>query len=255
MKSCPSSNLFGIPLNPPIRRIQDCCWPLPLPYFGPYASASLNIDSGLGRWADFLFVTASALIGIPLLAFAIAAALALLRMLPGLLSGFLIATAVFVSLLWFKTPGYLGLIFAAVLLLVECALGASLTAIYRGALHHPSIAKRALTWLLCSCRWRRTSSYSKRCIAMASMMNCWRQNKPKLRFLHRLPWLTPQSPARTLSKLSTTAAATACGVLSSVLQSQFVPIQSTPPRFLRTSMDGKPRSGSGTGVSVWTSSH
>jgi hypothetical protein len=93
--------------------------------------AGLNLDSGFGLFADFLFAIAVAAVGIPLAA--------LLRFL----TGFFSACGLFVSLLWFDIVG--GLL-AGVLLFVECALGATLATIVRGGLHQAAAARRIVTW-------------------------------------------------------------------------------------------------------------
>jgi hypothetical protein len=99
---------------------------------------ALNLQSGFGLWADFLFAFSIALIGVPLAALLMAGLLALLRLLPRLLTGFLLAAGLFISLLWFDTEGW---VLAALLLLVECLLGASLF-----HLRHPSLWKRSAAW-------------------------------------------------------------------------------------------------------------
>jgi len=83
----------------------------------------LNLHSGFGLFADLLFAFSLVLIGVPIAALLIAGLLALLRFLPRLLTGFLVAAFLFVSLLWFETEGW---VLAALLLTVECLLGASL---------------------------------------------------------------------------------------------------------------------------------
>lgn len=101
-----------------------------------------NLNSGFGWVADALFAAVVVLIGIPLLALVIAVLLALLRLLPPLFVGFLIAAGVLVSLLWFSRAGAL---MAALLLLVECALGWALASIVRSRSLGASIAKRIST--------------------------------------------------------------------------------------------------------------
>ncbi len=105
--------------------------------------AGLNLESGFGLWADFLFAVVVAALGIPLAALLIALILALLRPLPRFLTGFFLACGLFVSLLWFDAIGGL---FAGLLLLVECALGATLATILRGGLNQAPVAKRIATW-------------------------------------------------------------------------------------------------------------
>jgi dienelactone hydrolase len=83
----------------------------------------LNLQSGFGLFADLLFAFSIALIGVPIAALLIAGLLALLRKLPRLLTGFLVAAGLFISLLWFETEGW---VLAALLLLTECLLGTSL---------------------------------------------------------------------------------------------------------------------------------
>jgi hypothetical protein len=99
----------------------------------------MSLESGFGRFADFLFAVLLALVGIPLATLCVAILLALLRMLPQVLSGFLAAAAVFVALLWYDA---LGLLLAALLLLVECSLGAALAILVGGGWRTSGIAKR-----------------------------------------------------------------------------------------------------------------
>jgi acetyl esterase/lipase len=99
---------------------------------------ALNLESGFGLAADFLIAFSIALMGVPIAALLIAGILALLRLLPRLLAGFLLAAGLFISLLWFQMEGW---VLSALLLLVECLLGASL---FR--LRHPSLVKRMAAW-------------------------------------------------------------------------------------------------------------
>jgi dienelactone hydrolase len=105
--------------------------------------AGFNIESGFGLFADFLFAFVVAALGIPLAALLVALILALLRPLPRILTGFFVACGLFISLLWLDTTGAS---FAALLLFVECALGATLATIVRGGLRDAPAAKRIVTW-------------------------------------------------------------------------------------------------------------
>jgi dienelactone hydrolase len=98
----------------------------------------LNLHSGFGLFADLLFAFLIALIGVPIAALLIAGILALLRLLPRLLTGFLVAVFLFISLLWFQAEGW---VLAALLLLTECLLGASLF-----HLRDQSLWKRIAAW-------------------------------------------------------------------------------------------------------------
>lgn len=100
----------------------------------------MNLQSGFGVGIDLLFAFGVALIGIPCAALLIAALLALLRLPPRLLAGFLVGCCAFVSLLWVNEPGPL---FAVLLVLVECTLGGSLFVILRG---YGGRTKRVLAW-------------------------------------------------------------------------------------------------------------
>jgi len=105
--------------------------------------AALTIESGFGLWADFTFAALVAMVGIPLAALLVALVLWILRPLPRLSTGFFVAAAAFISLLWMDTPGRL---FAVLLLFVECCLGATLWTILLGGLKDATLPKRVATW-------------------------------------------------------------------------------------------------------------
>ena len=97
---------------------------------------ALNLKLGFGIAVDLAIAIAIAVIGIPLVAFCAALVMLLLRKLPLLLSGFVLGSFVFLSLLWRNPIGY-GL--ALVLVLVEGTLGASLATLLFG--HFKSLAR------------------------------------------------------------------------------------------------------------------
>jgi hypothetical protein len=101
-----------------------------------------NVRLGFGIWADFLFAFAVAAIGIPLVALLVALLLTILRRLPRLLSGFVVGSLLFIALVWFRS---FGLWVGAVLLIVECSLGAAIATMALGGLHNTGLAKRIVT--------------------------------------------------------------------------------------------------------------
>jgi dienelactone hydrolase len=102
----------------------------------------LNVKSGFGLWADFLFVSVIAALGIPLIALVIALLLTIFRRLPRLLSGFFVGAFLAISLLWQSSYGYWT---SALLLILECMFGAAAATLLFGGLRHGSPAKRMIT--------------------------------------------------------------------------------------------------------------
>jgi dienelactone hydrolase len=102
----------------------------------------LNVKSGFGLWADFLFAFVIAALGIPLVALVVALLLTVFRHLPRLLSGFFVGAFLAISLLWQSPYGYWT---SALLLILECVLGAAVATLLFGGLRHASRAKCILT--------------------------------------------------------------------------------------------------------------
>jgi hypothetical protein len=101
-----------------------------------------NLKSGFGLWVDLSFLFAAAAIGLPLVAIAVALALTLLRKIPRLAAGVLVAVMVLLALPWLNAWGYL---LGAVVLLIECTLGASVATVLLGGLRYAALGKKALT--------------------------------------------------------------------------------------------------------------
>jgi dienelactone hydrolase len=105
----------------------------------------INLKSGFGLWADLLFTLLVAALGIPVVTLAVALLLTIFRRLPRLYSGFLIAAFVLVAQLWRAPVGYWA---SAVLLSVECTLGAAVATIVLGGFRRAAATKRVVTILV-----------------------------------------------------------------------------------------------------------
>jgi hypothetical protein len=105
----------------------------------------LNVHSGFGLWADLLFVFVVAGLGIPLVALGAALLLTIFRHLPRLLCGFFVGVFLAISLLWRSSYGYWT---SALLLVLECMLGAALATLLLGGIRQASLAKRIITIVL-----------------------------------------------------------------------------------------------------------
>ncbi len=102
----------------------------------------LNLKTGFGVWVDLCFVFVAAAIGLPLVAAVVALLLTLLRLIPRLGAGVLVAVVLLLALPWLNAWGYL---VGAVLVLIECALGASVATVLLGGLRYAALGKKAIT--------------------------------------------------------------------------------------------------------------
>jgi len=103
----------------------------------------INLKSGFGLWVDLAFLFAAAAVGLPLVAVAVALLLTLLRQIPRLVTSVAAAVIVLLALPWLNAWGYL---LGATLLLVECALGASVATVLLGGLRYAALGKKVLTF-------------------------------------------------------------------------------------------------------------
>src|ERR1700760_2392368 len=103
---------------------------------------ALNVKSGFGLLADFLFAIVIAALGVPLAALVVALLLTILRHAPRLLTGFFTAAFLGISLIWRSAYGYWT---TGLLLFMACSLGAALAVILLGGLRHASRPKRIST--------------------------------------------------------------------------------------------------------------
>ena len=101
-----------------------------------------SLKSGFGLWVDLSLLFAAAAIGLPLVAVAVGLVLTLLRKIPRLGAGVLVAVLVLLALPWLNTWGYA---VAAGVLLIECTLGASVATVLLGGLRYAALGKKALT--------------------------------------------------------------------------------------------------------------
>ncbi len=103
----------------------------------------LNLKSGFGLWADLCFVFVAAAVGLPLVAAGVALLLTILRPIPRLGAGVLVAVMLLLSLPWLNAWGYL---VGAVLVLIQCALGASVATVLLGGLRYAAVGKKIITF-------------------------------------------------------------------------------------------------------------
>src|SRR5438445_10337832 len=101
---------------------RGAAWAALVLVMGAAIVGAIDLRLGYGVWANVLFACFVAVLGIPIVALATALLLTIFRKLPRLLTGFLVGAFLYLTaLFWFD---WLGFATAAVLLLVECALGA-----------------------------------------------------------------------------------------------------------------------------------
>src|SRR5580658_1393222 len=104
----------------------------------------IYLESGFGRWIDFLFAFAVAALGIPLIAILVASLLTLLRKLPRLATGFVLGGGIFIALAF----GPIGSVFAPVVTLIEVVLGATLATFLFGHFPQAALSKKIITAVL-----------------------------------------------------------------------------------------------------------
>ena len=102
------------------------------------------IHSGFGLWIDLLFAALVAAMGIPLVALLFALISTTFRSLPRLLTGFFVGVFLLLASLWMADTT--GLVMGALVLFIECALGATLATILLGGLRQAHLSKKILTW-------------------------------------------------------------------------------------------------------------
>jgi hypothetical protein len=105
--------------------------------------ASLNLKSGFGLWLDLCFVFAAAVVGLPLIATVVALLLTILRLIPRLGAGVLVAVMLLLALPWLNAWGYL---VGAIVVLIECTLGASVATVLLGGLRYAALGKKVITF-------------------------------------------------------------------------------------------------------------
>ncbi len=108
----------------------------------------VDLKLGFGLGLDLLFAFLIALIGIPLAALIVALLFTIVRHLPRFASGIFIGAFVFISLLWIPP---LGLVMAAVLLVIEGALGATIATFWKGRFLDAGRSKKIVTVAVCVC--------------------------------------------------------------------------------------------------------
>lgn len=110
------------------------------------ATGGLLIHSGFGVSIDLLFAAIVAAIGIPLVALLTLLLLTVFRSLPRLLTGLFIAVFLLIACLWGVDS--VGLSMGALVLFAECALGATLAAIFSGSLRHAHLSRKIITYAI-----------------------------------------------------------------------------------------------------------
>src|ERR1700722_1591983 len=106
----------------------------------------IYLQSGFGLAVDIAFPLPIAVLGIPLVALAVWLLLTILHKLPRFFSGFLIGICVLVGLAFF--PQF-GIPLGAILLLIECTLGATLATLLAGHFREAHLSKKIITITLC----------------------------------------------------------------------------------------------------------
>jgi hypothetical protein len=106
----------------------------------------IYLKSGFGRPIDISFALLVAALGVPLVALAVWLLLTILRRLPRFFTGILIGACLLVGLAF---PAQLGIPFGAILLLIECTLGATLATILFGHFREAHLSKKIITIALC----------------------------------------------------------------------------------------------------------
>src|SRR5260370_28537867 len=101
-----------------------------------------TLHSGFGMGIELAFATVIALLGIPLVAIVYALLATILRRVPRMVTGFVVGVVIFVSLLW---PAQLGLLFGAILVLIEGLLGGSIALLIGGRFREAAPGNRILT--------------------------------------------------------------------------------------------------------------
>jgi dienelactone hydrolase len=106
----------------------------------------IYLKSGFGLTLDLAFALAVAALGVPLVTLLVALLLKLLRKLPLRFTGLLVGACLLVGLAY--SP-QLGVPFGAILLLIECTLGATVATFLTGHFREAHLSKKILTVTLC----------------------------------------------------------------------------------------------------------
>ncbi len=104
--------------------------------------AGFTLKSGFGLGIDLAVVFVAAAIGLPVVALTVAVVLTLLRKIPRLAAGVIVAVLVLLALPWLNAWGYM---VAAGVLLIQCTLGASIATVLLGGLRYAALGKKVLT--------------------------------------------------------------------------------------------------------------
>ncbi len=99
-------------------------------------------QSGFGLTIDLAFTLVFAALSVPLVALAVWLLLTFLRKLPRFFTGFLMAACVLCGLAFFPQ---LGIPLGAILLLIECTLGATIATFFAGHFHDAHRSKKIIT--------------------------------------------------------------------------------------------------------------
>jgi dienelactone hydrolase len=108
--------------------------------------AGIYLQSGFGLTVDLAFALTVAALGVPLVALAVWLLLTILRSLPRMFTGILIGVCVLGGLAFFPQ---LGIPFGAILVLIECTLGATLATLLSGHFRDGHLSKKIVTITLC----------------------------------------------------------------------------------------------------------
>jgi len=106
----------------------------------------IYFQSGFGLGVDVAFTLAFAALGIPLVVLLVVLLLKILRSLPRVFTGILVGVCILCGLAFFPQ---LGIPFGAILLVIECTLGATLATLFAGHFREAHVSKKIITVTLC----------------------------------------------------------------------------------------------------------
>jgi dienelactone hydrolase len=121
-------------------------WGAILVALGVAIAAGIYLQSGFGLAIDLAFTILVAAIGLPLLMLLTALLLTIFRKLPRMFTGVLVGACVLVGVAF---PPQLGLALGAILLLIECTLGATIATFLTGHIREAHLSKKIITATLC----------------------------------------------------------------------------------------------------------
>ncbi|MBV9612718.1 MAG: hypothetical protein JO091_09600 [Acidobacteriaceae bacterium] len=136
---------FWANVKPGPEALKGALWAAILTVLWAVVIGGVNLKSGFGLAYDLAFALLVAVLGIAAVVLAIALLFTLIRKLPRLVSGFFIGALLFVALLWWGTLGFAA---AAVILLIEATLGATLATVLTGRLRTAARSKQIITVIL-----------------------------------------------------------------------------------------------------------